>query len=509
MVDVDEPLVVTVREAVVQRGAARVGHGAVDERGHRGRRQDGRHQSTPKDSCGFHAGAAPVLVEAPAEVCAGEGQAVAAALAQARRGLDGLTREDRVVVGHPRRHEGLVDAAGRVEGHDVVVGVGDALEAVHPVADGDVGGRGVARVHAVVPRGLGLARLRQDRRVAVQPGLVAGVADRREVALLVRRRVGEQVEGLVGVRGDDGAVEGRRPPVAHEHVDAVVVPRHGGHRALLAHVGQALDEPVDVGRRPAGDGAPRGRPRHRQHAVVVEEPEEVTRRVGRRVEVAAGPDAGHERDREVAHEVVGEALVGEELAPCRVLRLVGEEGARRRVEARDVAEHPDEAGVGEAALLGEHALGTAPPGIRQAAPLARDAHAHLGGLGRHVELAEQAQQVRVGLLVVHDEAAVDAQAAVASGDVVGVRVSAEPCVALEEGDVVRRAEHVGGGQAGHAGADDGCGRSGRRGGSVRSSHRGLLADVVPCGSARSPDRMVPTVRVTEVASCVVHPSSTP
>ena len=48
--EVDQPLVVAVGEAVVQRRAARVGHGAVDEGRHLRRCQDGCHQRTPKDS---------------------------------------------------------------------------------------------------------------------------------------------------------------------------------------------------------------------------------------------------------------------------------------------------------------------------------------------------------------------------------------------------------------------------------------------------------------------------
>ena len=112
----------------------------------------------------------------------------------------------------------------------------------------------------------------------------------------------------------------------------------------------------------------------------------------------------------MADEVAGEAAVGEELAPGRLRgSSVGEQRPGRAVEARHLGQHPHEARVGDAPRLGEHARRTAAAGVRQSAALARDAHAHLGGLGRHAELAEEAQQVGVGPLVVDDEAAVDAQ----------------------------------------------------------------------------------------------------
>ena len=50
---------------------------------------------------------------------------------------------------------------------------------------------------------------------------------------------------------------------------------------------------------------------------------------------------------------------------------------------------------------------------------------------------------------------------VGRGDVMRVRVAAQAVVRLIEGDVVGLLEHVGGGQAGHSGADDGGLRPGR------------------------------------------------
>ena len=125
------------------------------------------------------------------------------------------------------------------------------------------------------------------------------------------------------------------------------------------------------------------------------------------------------------------------------------------VEPLDLPQHADEPWVEEAARLGEDAAQPAAAGVLQPAPLTADAHAHLGGTHLDVELTEELAQPGVGHVVVDDEPAVDGVLrAVGVGDVVGVRVAAEPVLRLEEGDVVGAGEQVGSGQAG-----DTCRRS--------------------------------------------------
>ena len=63
----------------------------------------------------------------------------------------------------------------------------------------------------------------------MEQGLVDGVADRAQVVLLVRRRVGEQVQRLVGMSGDDDPVVRRDLARRGAHLDAVVVADHRGH----------------------------------------------------------------------------------------------------------------------------------------------------------------------------------------------------------------------------------------------------------------------------------------
>ena len=103
VVDVDEPLVVAVGEAVVERRAARVGHGAVDERRHRGWRQDGRHQRTPKDSAASTPERQPSSWK-PQPRCAPAKARRSPPPSRRRDAASTASRgEDRVVVGHPRR----------------------------------------------------------------------------------------------------------------------------------------------------------------------------------------------------------------------------------------------------------------------------------------------------------------------------------------------------------------------------------------------------------------------
>jgi hypothetical protein len=102
------------------------------------------------------------------------------------------------------------------------------------------------------------------------------------------------------------------------------------------------------------------------------------------------------------------------------------------VEPVDLPQHPDEPRVDEAAWLGEDAAQPAAAGILQPAPLAADAHAHLGRPHLHVQLTEELAQPGVSHVVVDDEPAVHGVLpAIGVRDVVGVRVATEPVLRLE------------------------------------------------------------------------------
>src|SRR5680860_9082 len=103
-------------------------------------------------------------------------------------------------------------------------------------------------------------------------------------------------------------------------------------------------------------------------------------------------------------------------------------------------------------------------GVAETAALTRDAHAHLCGPGRHVELLEQAAEQGIGQVVENDEPRVDrCGRAVAHRDVMGVRMPADARVGLEERDVVGALQEVGGSETRHSATDDRDGGSHSRG----------------------------------------------
>ena len=89
-----------------------------------------------------------------------------------------------------------------------------------------------------------------------------------------------------------------------------------------------------------------------------------------------------------------------------------------------------------------------PAGVLEPAVEAADREGHVGFLRPDPELAEETPEQRVVPLVVDEEARVEREAV--DGD--GVDVSAGPLFSLEDLDLVRAGEHVGGPEAGDAAA---------------------------------------------------------
>jgi hypothetical protein len=160
----------------------------------------------------------------------------------------------------------------------------------------------------------------------------------------------------------------------------------------------------------------------------------------------------------VTDEVLAEPGTAQEFAVGGDVVAGAQERGGTAVEPLDLQHHPDEVDVLEPGRLREDAGQSAPARVLQAALVAADAHAHLGGPHRDVQFGEQLAQPRIGRVVVDDEPAVDGDRAVAIGHVVRVGVAAEPVVGLEQGHVVGPGEQVRRREAGDAGADDRHGR---------------------------------------------------
>ena len=173
----------------------------------------------------------------------------------------------------------------------------------------------------------------QHRFVGVQLGAVGRVRDRAQDGALARGRFVEQQQRLVGVHGDDGRVEKPRRVVSRLHQHAVGHPPQRVHRCPDRHLVEPGCDGLHVICRTAGHRAPCRRAEHRQHAVVVEEDEQVPRRVAHRVGAGAGP---HRRDQgrdEVVDEIRREAVPVQE--GFQRLEVVGAAPSRSsRVAAR-------------------------------------------------------------------------------------------------------------------------------------------------------------------------------
>ena len=229
--------------------------------------------------------------------------------------------------------------------------------------------------------------------------------------------------------------------VAVDDLDAVRRSRATDVTWCRADVVEPRADPVDVRARAADHRLPLRRPEDAEHAVVVEEGEQVAGGVVQRDLRVARPDRGHDGLHEVAGEVRREAAGVEELAQRRSSSAVARPAsARGRARWKRGISASIRRYAGRARLRRgrEQAGGAERAGPLQAGRVVADGHRHLGVLGGDAELGEHPQQGRVGPLVVHDEAGVDGQHAVGAGDVVGVGVAAEPVVGLEEGDVRRR-----------------------------------------------------------------------
>jgi hypothetical protein len=211
----------------------------------------------------------------------------------------------------------------------------------------------------------------------------------------------------------------------------------------------------------------------------------------------------------VGDEVVTESLALEELAVGRQVVVSGcpQEGSGSSVESLDLQQHADELWVEEAVRLGDYAAQPAAAGILQPALLAPHAHAHLCGTHPDLELAEELAQPGVGLVVVDDEPAVDGvPPSVRVGDVVGVRVTAEPLLRFEEGDVVGAGQEIGRGEPGDPCPDHGNGRPPcvRRCAVLlgRGADGGRRADGVGAHDVQLPSRVCLGAKVAFAASLV-------
>ena len=135
----------------------------------------------------------------------------------------------------------------------------------------------------------------------------------------VGRRVGQQRQRLVGMGGDDDPIGVVQLVGLVPDLDAVGVPGDRPDRRRGVHRGEVLRRPFDVVPGPADDGPPLRRAGDGQHAVIVQEGEQVAGRVAAGAVEPAGPDRRDQRQHEVIGEVVGEPAGRQELLQGQVV----------------------------------------------------------------------------------------------------------------------------------------------------------------------------------------------
>ena len=143
----------------------------------------------------------------------------------------------------------------------------------------------------------------------MQNGHVARVAELLQRGDLGIARVGKQVERLVGVGRDDDAVHPRDLPGDVAKLDAVLAPGDIGDRMGRANVALAARRAARHSCGSSDDAVPLRRTGDPQHAVMVEELEQVAGRVHQRRLPSGRPDAGDDRNGVVGDEVVAEPFL--------------------------------------------------------------------------------------------------------------------------------------------------------------------------------------------------------
>ena len=135
-------------------------------------------------------------------------------------------------------------------------------------------------------------------------------------------RVAQQPQRLGRMGRDDDAVEGVDVVAGVADHDRRVartgLPHDRPDRRRQQHRRERLADAIDVGPRAAHDGPPGRRPADRQHPVMVEEREQVARRVAHRECRAGRPHRSDDWRHEVGHEVRRVATGHQELAQCLV-----------------------------------------------------------------------------------------------------------------------------------------------------------------------------------------------
>jgi hypothetical protein len=143
----------------------------------------------------------------------------------------------------------------------------------------------------------------------------------------------------------------------------------------------------------------------------------------------------------------------EVVAERELLVRLREERPRLSIESNDVTQHSPEGAPKQVPRLCEDSPQPTTSPL-QARTFTSEAEAHVARLGLDSELIQQAREIRVGLLVVDDEARVDGVVLPFDFHIDGMRMPPNSRVRLVHRDLMPLTEQMGGHQAGNATAHD-------------------------------------------------------
>ncbi len=252
--------------------------------------------------------------------------------------------------------------------------------------------------------------------------------------------------------GDDDMIETLRPARPFDR-HAVIRPRHPRHRrAQRQAVCDGREQLLHIFAAPAFDGTPDRPARDLEQPVVLAEAGEGFRRIMSDLTGRDGPDRrGHRIEVILAKR--RPIIIGVEIIAERRSFHLFEMARRLGVETADVEEHRPEARAEQILLLRKESEKVIAC-IFERAICERHGESHLRRLGRDPEMIEKRGEVRIGGLVVDDEAGVDRDLALATGDVDRIAVAAGAVVLLDDRDIMGAGQEPGRRQARHAGSHD-------------------------------------------------------
>jgi hypothetical protein len=179
-----------------------------------------------------------------------------------------------------------------------------------------------------------------------------------------------------------------------------------------------------------------------QKAVTIEEVDEETRRERQHRIRLGRPDRATHRQN-VSFRKRCRIAVATQVFAQRQLVIAGlQQRACFFVEAQDVVDHPQERRADDVGALREQRIQRRAV-VFEAAALALQAEAHVGGLPGHAQLLQHGNEIRVGPVVEHDEAGVDGVVLALPVDIDGVGVAAGIVARFEHGHVVLAAQAPG------------------------------------------------------------------